>query len=111
MRPAVLSSLSISQPFALSAARVLVHTRSIDASHTRGRPSACASETQAVTNTAGTLNTAMSAMSRPDELTVAQAEHAVGLGRRLGTMGDEDDRRLPLPSERMQFLEDDAGML
>src|SRR5215813_5043017 len=111
MRPAFLSSLSISQPVALSAERVIVHTRSIDASKTRVRSSVCASVAAAVRSMAATDNRTMRAISRRDELAVAQAQHAVGLGSRLGTMGDENDRGLPLPSERAQFLEDDAGML
>src|SRR5262245_9314255 len=111
MSPAFLSSLSISQPVALSAERAIVHTRSIEASKMRVRSSVCASRTVAVRSTAATVDATMRAISRRDELAVAEAEHAVGLGGRLGAMGNENDRRLALPSERMQFLEDDAGML
>src|SRR5262249_52005008 len=64
----------------------------------------------AVRSTVVTVNVTIRAISHRDELTVTETEHTVGLGRRLGTMGDQNDRRLPLPSERMQFLEAGAGM-
>src|SRR5262245_43609655 len=111
MRPAFLSAFSIPQPVAWSAERVIVHTRSMDASKTRIRSSVCASAIAAARSTAATVNMTGRAISRRDEPAVAKAQHAIGFGSRLGAMGDEDDRRLPLPSERMQFLEDDAGML